>query len=188
VTDAHGLEGIGPRLRSHRDANGWSTRELARRSGVSQPFLSQIENGLATPSLTTVVAVAEALGIAPEALLVGVAVADTTVVRAGAGVQLPVTDADLPAVRTELADAPPVSLSEYEVPPHGDLGGFFRSRGGEMIYVLAGRLVVELDRGDHIERTELSRGDSMRYPSEVPHRWSSASDRTTRFLHVLVSW
>jgi transcriptional regulator with XRE-family HTH domain len=163
-------------------------RELARRSGVSQPFLSQIENGLATPSLTTVVAVAEALAITPEDLLVGAAVGDVTIVRSGSGVRLPVTDAERPGVRAELADAPPVSLSEYEVQPGGDLGGFFRSRGGEMIYVLAGRLKVELDRGDRVEVIELGRGDSMRYPSEVPHRWTGATDRATRFLHVLVGW
>jgi transcriptional regulator with XRE-family HTH domain len=37
--------GIGERLRSAREEKGWSQNELAKRSGVSQPVISQVESG-----------------------------------------------------------------------------------------------------------------------------------------------
>jgi transcriptional regulator with XRE-family HTH domain len=40
---------VGAATRARREAAGLSMRDLAARSGVSQPFLSQIENGQASP-------------------------------------------------------------------------------------------------------------------------------------------
>jgi transcriptional regulator with XRE-family HTH domain len=36
---------IGDRIKAEREARGWSQSELARRSKVSQAFISQLENG-----------------------------------------------------------------------------------------------------------------------------------------------
>ena len=54
---------IGERLRELREARNISMRSLASRSGLSANALSMIERGKASPSVSTLYKLAEALGI-----------------------------------------------------------------------------------------------------------------------------
>ena len=54
---------FGQRLRSLREKSQLSTRALAARAGISQPYLSQLERGLSSPSMVTTYRLAEALGV-----------------------------------------------------------------------------------------------------------------------------
>jgi len=56
-------------IRAIRAELGIERRELAERSGVSYPYLSEIETGKKRPSSRALVALAEALGLAPSELL-----------------------------------------------------------------------------------------------------------------------
>lgn len=53
---------FGSRCRHIRGVLGLSIAELARRSGVTQAAISQIENGLRDPQLTSALAIARGLG------------------------------------------------------------------------------------------------------------------------------
>jgi len=53
---------LGRRLRQARLELGLSGTELARRIGKSQPYISDLERGQRTPSLSTLAALAQALG------------------------------------------------------------------------------------------------------------------------------
>ncbi len=64
------LESVGAAVRAHRDRQGWSRRELAEKSGVSERFLAQLETGDGNISLRRFAEVAAALGTSPAALLV----------------------------------------------------------------------------------------------------------------------
>jgi XRE family aerobic/anaerobic benzoate catabolism transcriptional regulator len=63
------LADLGLRTRSLRSERGWTLGELARRSGVSQRFLVQVEGGRGNISVRRLAALAEALGTTPAALL-----------------------------------------------------------------------------------------------------------------------
>jgi XRE family aerobic/anaerobic benzoate catabolism transcriptional regulator len=63
------LETVGATVRSHRERRGWSRRELASASGVSERFLAQLETGDGNISLRRFSDVAHALGTTPHALL-----------------------------------------------------------------------------------------------------------------------
>src|SRR5690242_4095529 len=63
------LETVGAAVRAHRERRGWSRRELASSSGVSERFLAQLETGDGNISLRRFAEVAEALGTTPAALL-----------------------------------------------------------------------------------------------------------------------
>lgn len=63
------LETVGAAVRGHRDRLGWSRRELAEHSGVSERFLAQLEGGDGNISLRRFADVAHALGTSPSALL-----------------------------------------------------------------------------------------------------------------------
>jgi XRE family aerobic/anaerobic benzoate catabolism transcriptional regulator len=63
------LEIVGAAVRIHRERLGWSRRELAAHSGVSERFLAQLETGDGNISLRRFADVAHALGTSPSALL-----------------------------------------------------------------------------------------------------------------------
>ena len=63
------LESVGSAVRSQRERKGWSRRELAGASGVSERFLAQLETGDGNISLRRFAEVAHALGTTPAALL-----------------------------------------------------------------------------------------------------------------------
>jgi XRE family aerobic/anaerobic benzoate catabolism transcriptional regulator len=63
------LTAVGAAVRAQRDRRGWSRRELAQTSGVSERFLAQLETGNGNISLRRFADVAHARGTTPAALL-----------------------------------------------------------------------------------------------------------------------
>src|SRR5262245_35937636 len=54
---------LGPRLRGLRTSRGLTLRQLATRAGVTESFVSQVERGVATPSIASVQRIARGLGL-----------------------------------------------------------------------------------------------------------------------------
>jgi transcriptional regulator with XRE-family HTH domain len=63
-------ETIGQRLRARRVELGWTLAEVAGKSGLSLPYVSNLERGRGNPTLDALTALARALDI-PLSLLVG---------------------------------------------------------------------------------------------------------------------
>jgi transcriptional regulator with XRE-family HTH domain len=70
------VEGIGGYIRSQRELAQVSLRQLARSTGVSNPYLSQIERGLRKPSAEVLQQIARGLRISAEALYVQAGILD----------------------------------------------------------------------------------------------------------------
>lgn len=72
VTDAVGstVDGLGEYLKEQRTGARLSLRQLADQTGVSNPYLSQIERGLRKPSAEVLQSLAKALRISAEQLYV----------------------------------------------------------------------------------------------------------------------
>ncbi|MGK2927995.1 MAG: helix-turn-helix domain-containing protein [Acidimicrobiales bacterium] len=64
------LQSLGGFIRERRKAAEYSLRDLADRANVSNPYLSQIERGLHAPSVRVLKAIATALNVSAESLLV----------------------------------------------------------------------------------------------------------------------
>ena len=64
------LEVLGGFIRSQRQQAQLSLRELAAKTDVSNPYLSQIERGLHEPSVRVLKAIAHALNLSLETMLV----------------------------------------------------------------------------------------------------------------------
>ncbi|NDL58424.1 helix-turn-helix domain-containing protein [Phytoactinopolyspora mesophila] len=69
---------IGEFLREQRNSAQLSLRQLAELTGVSNPYLSQIERGLRKPSAEVLQQIAKALRISSEALYVRAGLLDDT--------------------------------------------------------------------------------------------------------------
>ena len=64
------VSGLGEFIRQQRRAAQVSLRELARQTGVSNPYLSQVERGLKRPSAEILAQIAKGLQISAETLYV----------------------------------------------------------------------------------------------------------------------
>src|SRR3954464_4495463 len=60
---------VGPRVRALREAMGLSLRDLAQRTGVSAPMLSQVERGEPSPTLAVATRIAGGLELTLSQLL-----------------------------------------------------------------------------------------------------------------------
>jgi XRE family aerobic/anaerobic benzoate catabolism transcriptional regulator len=67
------LAELGRTLRELRKQRRWTRKDLSLRSGVSERFLAEIENGRGNPSLLRLFDLAAAFGTTPEAMLHGLA-------------------------------------------------------------------------------------------------------------------
>lgn len=64
-----GRHALGAFIRSQRQLANLSLRELASRTNISNPYLSQLERGLHQPSVRVLKALATALNLSAETLL-----------------------------------------------------------------------------------------------------------------------
>ncbi|MEM9710924.1 MAG: XRE family transcriptional regulator [Actinomycetota bacterium] len=176
-------------MRARRTQLGLTLSKLSDATGLSVPFLSQVETSFAAPSLISLFSIARALNTTPERLLAGPVSASVVVTASDQGPRYPVTDASDSATRRQLTGlGEPFSAAEYEVPAGADLGGFFSSDGREMIHVKVGRLAVDLEESESTVVTrELAAGDTIIYSTPVRHRWRHLGRSTTRFVHVSVA-
>ncbi|MFG3542776.1 helix-turn-helix domain-containing protein [Streptomyces clavifer] len=170
MDDKEGLR-VGAAVRRRRRTLGLTLAVVAGRSGLSVPFLSQIENERARPSPRSLDRVAEALETTTERLR---AAADSAravdVVRAGAG------DGVRRLVRGRH------QLSALEFLGEQDLGREFQHRNDEVMYVVEGAVEVEAEGQAH----RLGRGDTLFLSGGVRHRWR-ATVPDTRLLVVAVA-
>jgi transcriptional regulator with XRE-family HTH domain len=171
---------LGQALRERRKSRGLTLQKLADECGLSQPFLSQLENGKAMPSLLALHEVAAALGTSAQELLQPSNSAEVSLVRGdstrcyelGDGTTACfLVDGSGHQLETNLITAKPGSESGCQLAHDGE----------EMIYVLEGSISVKLR--DH-EPVELNAGDAYTYPAGTPHEWQNVGKATARFLFV----
>ena len=60
---------LGEKVRYAREKKGLTARELAEKAKITQPYISEIENGKRTPSAKTIMGLAHALDVPGEFLL-----------------------------------------------------------------------------------------------------------------------
>src|ERR1051325_5306533 len=85
TADLHAAVHVGPRVRALREAMDLSLRDLAERSGVSAPMLSQVERGETSPTLQIASRIASGLELRLSQLLRLDEEGTVSIVRAGEG-------------------------------------------------------------------------------------------------------
>ena len=171
---------IGRGIRRVRQERGMTLKEFGDETGLSGPFLSQLENGRAMPSIVTLHRVAEALGTTAQALLAGDDAELVSIVRAGEGRTFEFGDGGA-IVRFVMRSSHRMEVTQTVARPDFEQSEYMEHAGDDMLYVLRGQVEVEVL--DH--RTEtLSAGDAIGYPSSIPHRWRVIGDEQAEFLFV----
>lgn len=177
------MAAIGSSVRRARRRSGLSTRELAQRASLSQPFLSNIENGRSSPSVATLYKLAAALGIGATDLLPPSPDEGVVVVRAGEGVGAGMDETSGVAQSVLLAGAPGrlMEARRAVIEPGQPAGSWFDHGGEDFLHVLDGVLRVEFGTG-RVE--ELHAGDSLWHEGAIPHRWRVGPDTGASLLLV----
>ncbi len=172
---------LGPRLRALRRSNHRTLREVADEADITESFLSQVERGVASPSIATVQRIARAFDLS-IAELFAERPSSYLVRRADRN---RISYPGLRAVDEFLTSAPngrlQVILSTIE--PGGGTGEepYTHDSDEEVVIVLEGVLDVWVGREHHI----LHEGDALTLPSRTPHRNTNRGDRPCRVLFCI---
>jgi DNA-binding XRE family transcriptional regulator len=198
---------IGPRLADLRSARNIRVSELARRVSVSPSLISQIERGQSRPSVTTLFALAAALQVPVDAFfsedawpVSGEPVADAPPVPAGtwsgSGAALGPMPVLHPDERPKIdirggvswERLTPTALQGLEFmelvyqPGAESAEELYRHPGIEMVLVLENRFDIHV--GFDVNVLEV--GDSIAFPSSLPHRYVNPTDRVSRAVTVIL--
>jgi transcriptional regulator with XRE-family HTH domain len=162
-------------VRALRRERGLTLKGLGRLAGLSHPFLSQVERGLARPSVSSVERIAAALEVSVARLW--------SPPRQGEAVQLVRSDVgerDDEGVRELPVVAGGATLREWSA-PHRRWPDEHDVQDGEMaIYVARGIVEVDLEGSIHV----LTEGDTLRFDGTIPHRLRRAGGTHTRALII----
>lgn len=180
------MERIGQHIRVLRNAKEWTLKDLSTHCGLSISFLSQIERGLSSLSITSLRAICEALGIdAAELIPIGnplltksdEASPITKVVEQfririeGFGISYHYLSRKFPGRANEILinEFPP--NYKHRIAPH---------EGEEFGYVLKGHLVLQIEK----EKYPLDPGDSFQFLASRPHGYTTPANGGARVLIV----
>ena len=168
---------IGTAIRSARHDAGLTLRDVAAKTGLSQPFLSQAENGHSVPSVMNLHRVAQVLGTTAHALLEQGARTPTSLVRSREGRRFALSDGAV--LRFCSTGVRAMEPNEVTAQPGSQAGEHTEHAGEEFIYVIDGSVRVEVGVE---ENYVLDKGDTLYYPATVPHRWFNDAAEPARFL------
>jgi transcriptional regulator with XRE-family HTH domain len=185
-------ETIGSRLQSLRKEHRYSIRGLAQMAGVSASLISDIEKGKVEPSISTLKRLASAMGTTITYFFSEPSQANGRVIRATDRVVLrdlsPIAESRAAivagGVRFELASPKEAEAIEaiygrYEV--GATLGDEpLVHEGEEWGMVLAGRLKVTVGSEVYF----LEPGDTIWFPSTIPHRMENVADIPTEYIWI----
>ncbi|MCC6947300.1 MAG: cupin domain-containing protein [Bradyrhizobiaceae bacterium] len=191
--------GVGKALREGRERVGLSVRELARRIHVSASLISLIERDRAMPSVSTLFAIANELGLVLDDLFkssersVPAARPEIApVVGTGRGPVQRSSGRNVirlhTGVRWERLTPTPDDEIEFLYVVY-DVGGascedgtLFRHGGKEYGYVISGRLGIQIG----FEKYEIGPGDSISFDAQVPHRlWAMGREPAVAIFAIL---
>jgi len=186
-TSAYPASTVGARIKALRDAMGFSLRDLAERSGVSAPMLSQVERGETSPTLAVAEKIASGLELTLSQLLRLDEGQHVSVSRAGerrhserGGHRFEELTPPLPGQRADVSVhtlEPGASTGGREDPPMHEPG----SR--ETAVVLNGDLALFVEGARH----DLSSGDSVTFDADLPHHFENDGEEPTRFIAVIAA-
>jgi len=181
---------IGPRIHALRDAMQLSLRELAQRSGVSAPMLSQVERGETSPTLAVAARIAAGLELRLSQLLRLDEGGTVAIVRAderrvgtsspGSGHHAEILTPPLPGQRAE--------LSRHVLAPRALTGGpgdppMHEPGSRETALVDEGSVVLEIDG----ERHELAAGDCVTFDADLSHHFENPGTDEAVLLAVVTA-
>lgn len=186
ATPRHLEEYVGGEVRRRRQDAKLTIEELAERAGLSGGMLSRIEYGITSPTIRTLAAIAEALGLPLSGLFAPLdQVRDVSFVPAGGGMQGDRGHGFASHVYSLLGRGVggPIGVEPYLITLADDSDTFadFQHEGAEAIYMLAGEVLYR-----HGNRCyHMTAGDFLLFDSMGSHGPVEPIALPVRYLAII---
>ena len=176
---------VGPRVKALREAEGLSLRDLAERSGVSAPMLSQVERGETSPTLQVAARIASGLQLRLSQLL-RLDEQDTRHDRAPGERRAGGTDGHRYEVLTPPLPGQRAEVSRHTLAPGAATGGpgdppMHEPGARETTVVEAGELRLLIDGAEHA----LAAGDCVTFDADLPHHFENHGKEEAVLLAIV---
>lgn len=177
---------IGERLRLRRKLRGMSLKQVSEGAGLSVGMLSQVERGLAVPSVKSMRAICAALDM-PVAWLFEASAEehaehDDYVVRENARRELSYDDGSLRKQLLTPDTQPQIQMLRFLMRPGADSGEpYSNTEGGKCGLVVQGTLGLQLDGQSLVIR----QGDSFAFPAWTMVRFWTIGDDPCEVIWVV---
>lgn len=179
---------IGRQVRTFRKRLNLTVANVAKQAQLSSGMLSKIENGLTSPSLATMNALANALHVPVTALFRGYEEQrDVTVIKAGEGLPIERRGSGAGHQYQLLGHTigKPYTIEPYliTISDQSEVFPVFQHAGTELIYMIEGRVTYRHGGKTHL----LEPGDSMFFDAEASHGPDEILELPCRYLSIIVS-
>lgn len=179
---------IGRQVRTLRKRLNLTVANIAKQAQLSSGMLSKIENGLTSPSLATLNALANALQVPVTSLFRGYEEQrDVTVIKAGEGLVIERRGSGAGHQYQLLGHTigKPYSIEPYiiTISDPSEVFPIFQHAGTELIYMLEGKVTYRHGDKTHL----LEPGDSMFFDAEASHGPDEILKLPCRYLSIIVS-
>jgi transcriptional regulator with XRE-family HTH domain len=179
---------LGRVARRIRDSQGLTLADVATRASISAAMLSRLETGRASPSLETIVSLADALGVRPSQLLQEIGVEDegAQVVHSGQGLEV-VRRGTKRGHTYHLLAAQRGPRKVFEpflvtLTDKSEVFPGFEHPGTEFIHLLSGEIVYRLGRRSY----HLRPGDSLTFRGDIAHGPEKLVKVPIRMLSIII--
>lgn len=169
---------IGSTLKTRRKELGLTLQKLADQSGLSAPFISQIENNKTVPSMVSLAGLATALDVdisyfitIPQDKNIVHRADNPNRIEMEAGMDYYLLSSDLPDRKMDIITM---------VIPPGFSFPVDQREGEDFLMVLEGELYAEAGN----VKTTLKAGDSMHFDSRLPHTAMNTTEQDVKLLYV----
>ena len=170
---------LGTRLRARRRELGLTLKDIAKGAGLSVGFISQVERGLAAPSLSSLVSISRVLQTEIGAFLQQPR-AQASYTRHGQRQTYSIEGQTVSYERVSSSFAGQTMHSVIIHMPPGYRSEPITHEGEEMEFVLEGTVTSELDG----RAVVLQAGDSVHHPSQMRHCLWNHTDKPAVMLWV----
>lgn len=174
------MDHVYEKIRTLRSQKNLTLKDLSEKTGLSISFLSQVERSESSIAINSLQKIAQALGVHITQFFESPAHSNYKVtVEERKSFQIEGSN----ATYTRLSSEIPSRMLEpllVSLQPGEDHHGTYSHPGEEFYYVLSGEIVVFVEEQEY----RLVEGETMHFPSQLPHRSYNSGKEPAQFLCV----
>ena len=171
---------FGAKMKQLRDARKISFEQLTNKTGFSQRYLKEIEEGIAIPPVSAVIQIAKALSVDSGSFLSAEEQEASERKRRESFFKR--TQAYSYKTLTPEAETRHMKAFLVTIDPKQDHKMVeYRHQGEEFLYVLKGHLEVMVGENQNL----LKKGETLHFDSGIPHKLRNLSDEEAKLLVVI---
>lgn len=175
---------IGEKIAQVRKKQNLSIRDLAKLAEVTPSLLSQIERGLANPSVNSLKSISSALNVPLFTFFVSEVNKNDLIVRKDSRkkVILPGSDDVIYEILAPNG-SDNLEFAIINLAPHtSSCNDYIHHNGYEIAYILEGEANLYMDN----EMFNMYQGDSVKIPIGTNHRWENNTDSNTKVIFAVI--